>query len=151
MMAQEISGWLDHRRRAAELVRKPAATPEELAQRRARMNPRLSPQWLRYLVGQGARKDADGWRWKIDPSLRMGGFGPWRSRWSSDRLPGFPIPVLGVLGTESEPMGWGVDPDMLRSLLPAHARVEVFEDTGHFIHIEQPERTAELVLEFLAA
>ncbi|MDD9944791.1 MAG: alpha/beta hydrolase [Myxococcales bacterium] len=148
-MAKEVSSWLEHRRVAATLVRKPADTPEQLATRRARMNPRLSSDWLRYLVGQGARKDDDGWRWKIDPSLRMGGFGPWRSRWATDRLPGFPIPLLGIFGTENEPMGWGVDPEELRPYLPAHARVEVLEDTGHFIHIERPQRTAELVLEFL--
>jgi pimeloyl-ACP methyl ester carboxylesterase len=33
--------------------------------------------------------------------------------------------------------------------LPAHARVEVMRDAGHFIHIEHPRETAALVLEFL--
>ena len=65
----------------AALVRKPG-TLDELARRRGRMNPRLSREWLRYLVTVGARSDADGWRWKIDPSLRLGGFGPWRPDWS---------------------------------------------------------------------
>ena len=37
------------------------------------MNPRLSNEWLEYLVTVGAREDADGWRWKLDPSMRMGG------------------------------------------------------------------------------
>ena len=50
----------------ATLARKPG-TLDELAARRGRMNPRLSREWLRYLVTIGARKDADGWRWKIDP------------------------------------------------------------------------------------
>ena len=53
---------------------------DELAARRQRMNPRLSHEWLRYLVTVGAREDIDGWRWKIDPKLRFGGFGPWRIR-----------------------------------------------------------------------
>ena len=34
--------------------------------------------------------------------------------------------------------------------LPRGAQMEVFEDTGHFVHIEQPERVAKRVLEFLA-
>jgi pimeloyl-ACP methyl ester carboxylesterase len=148
MTRQDVEGWLEHRRKAHTLVRKPG-TLEELAERRARMNPRLSKEWLRYLVTVGAREDADGWRWKIDPSLRMGGFGPWRSRWVTERLPGFPVPMLAIFGTESEPMGWGVTPDDLRPYMPPRARLEVFESTGHFIHIERPRETAELVLDFL--
>jgi pimeloyl-ACP methyl ester carboxylesterase len=147
-MHDEIVRWLDHRRKAADLQRKPG-TLEELATRRARMNPRLPIEWLRYLVQQGARLDQDGWRWKIDPSLRMGGFGPWRSRWLTDRLPGFPIPLLVILGTEKEPMGWGVRPDDLSRLMPPDSRIEVMPNTGHFIHIEHPHETAKLVIDFL--
>ncbi len=144
----EISTWLDHRRRCADLVRKPG-TREELARRRARMNPRLSPEWLYYLTGVGARRDSDGWRWKIDPSLRMGGIGPWRGQWGVDRLPGFPIPLYGLVGTEHEEMGWGVVPEELRPCLPRDARLEVVEGVGHFLHIEQPHEIAERVLAFL--
>lgn len=149
-MHDEVSIWLDHRQRAASLSRKPG-TIDQLAVRRARMNPRLSLDWLRYLVPLGARQDSDGWRWKIDPSLRMGGFGPWRSRWLTDRLPGFPIAMLAMLGTEHEPMGWGVRREDIAPYLPTTARVEVMRDTGHFIHIEHPQETANLVLDFLEA
>jgi pimeloyl-ACP methyl ester carboxylesterase len=150
MTREDVDGWLEHRRKAHTLVRKPGSL-EELAQRRARMNPRLSPEWLRYLVTVGAREDADGWRWKIDPSLRMGGFGPWRSRWVTERLPGFPVPMLAIFGTENEPMGWGVRREDIAPYLPTSARVEVMRDTGHFIHIEHPHETASLVLDFLEA
>ena len=37
-----------------------AVTLDELAERRGRMNPRLDPAWLRYLVPIGARHDDDG-------------------------------------------------------------------------------------------
>jgi pimeloyl-ACP methyl ester carboxylesterase len=149
-MHDEVSNWLDHRQRASALARKPG-TIDQLAVRRARMNPRLSLDWLRYLVPLGARQDADGWRWKIDPSLRMGGFGPWRSRWLTDRLPGFPIPMLAILATEQEPMGWGVKREDIAPYLPLTARVEVMRHTGHFVHIEHPRETAALVLDFLEA
>jgi len=150
MTREDVEGWLAHRQKAHTLVRKPG-TLDELAKRRARMNPRLSHEWLRYLVTVGARQDDDGYRWKIDPSLRMGGFGPWRSRWVTERLPGFPVPMLAIFGTETEPMGWGVTPDDVRPFMPPRARLEVFEQTGHFIHIERPHETAELVLDFLRA
>jgi pimeloyl-ACP methyl ester carboxylesterase len=148
MLAVELEGWLDHRRSAAFATRKPG-TLDELARRRARMNPRLPLDWLRYLVSVGAREDADGWRWKLDPSMRFGGFGPWRPEWSLLRMPGLSMPFLGVLGLEIEEMGWGTKPEDVEPYLPAGARFEVLEGAGHFVHIEEPDLVAGMVLEFL--
>jgi pimeloyl-ACP methyl ester carboxylesterase len=148
MLHTELEGWLDHRRRAAESVRRPG-TLDELAERRQKMNPRLSIEWLRYLVGVGARRDPDGWRWKIDPTLRFGGFGPWRPEWSMQRMPGLAVPVLGVLGLELEAMGWGTRPEDVHPYLPARARFEALEGVGHFVHVEQPRLVADLILDFL--
>ncbi len=88
MLASDVAAWLDHRRRTSVAQRKPG-TLDELATRRGHMNPRLDHDWLRYLVTVGARRDADGWRWKIDPTIRMGGFGPWRPEWTILRLAGW--------------------------------------------------------------
>lgn len=149
LLSSELEAWLDHHRRMAELERKPG-TVDELAQRRARMNPRLPIDWLRYLVPIGARRDPDGWRWKIDPALRFGGFGPWRPSWSIERLPGLGVPLLGVLGLQPEQMGWGTEPEHIEPYLPPGARLVVFEDAGHFVHVEQPRRVADAVLDFLS-
>ena len=149
LMAQELTSWLDHRRTLVEAQRRPG-TIDELAERRARMNPRLSHEWLCYLVTIGARHDADGWRWKIDPTLRFGGFGPWRPEWSMMRLPDIGVPVLAMLGTEMDPMGWGTHPDDVRSHLPEGGRLVIVEGVGHFLHIEQPRLVADLVLEHIA-
>jgi pimeloyl-ACP methyl ester carboxylesterase len=149
LLASELTAWLDHRRRAVDAVRKPG-TIEALAERRGRMNPRMSPEWLRYLVPIGASESDDGWRWKIDPSMRLGGFGPWRPEWSMMRLPGLGMPVLGVLGLEREGMGWGTLPEDVVPYLPAGARFVPLEGVGHFVHIEQPRLIADLVLEFLS-
>jgi pimeloyl-ACP methyl ester carboxylesterase len=149
MMEEGIRSWLDHRRRIADLVRKPG-TIDELAARRGRMNPRLSYEWLRYLVTVGARKDPDGWRWKIDPALRFGGFGPWRHSWTLGTLSAVSMPLLGILGLEPEEMGWGTQRGQLEPYLPSGARIEYFEDAGHFVHVEKPQAVAELVLNFLA-
>jgi pimeloyl-ACP methyl ester carboxylesterase len=148
MLANEIAGWLDHRRHTAAASRKPG-TLDELARRRGRMNPRLPPEGLRYLASVGAREDADGWRWKIDPALRMGGFGPWRAQWAMARLPGLGMPLLAVLGLQAETMGSGTQPIDIEPNLPTAARVVGLDDTGHFVHIEQPRRVADLVLDFL--
>ena len=149
LMAQEITGWLDHRRTLVDAQRKPG-TIDELAARRARMNPRLEGDWLRYLVTTGAKEHADGWRWKIDPTLRFGGFGPWRPEWSMMRLPAIGVPILAILGTEADPMGWGTHPDDVISHLPPNGRLEIVEGAGHFIHIERPCEVAALVLEHLS-
>jgi pimeloyl-ACP methyl ester carboxylesterase len=148
LLAADLSSWLDHRRRTATAERR-AGTLDELAARRGRMNPRLDMDWLRHLVTVGGRHDPDGWRWKLDPSLRMGGFGPWRPEWSLHWLPGLPMPFLGFLGLEPEPMGWGMTPDAARAWMPRHGRLETFENVGHFVHIEAPQKTAAIVLDFL--
>jgi pimeloyl-ACP methyl ester carboxylesterase len=145
MMAQDVEGWLEHRRRTSTNNRKPG-TLEELAQRRAKMNPRLSPAWLLYLAAVGARQDGDGWRWKIDPTMRFGGFGPWRPEWTVLKLPGLPMPFLAILGNQPEEMGWGTDPERVFQYLPPGGRCEIL-DTGHFVHIEQPMLVSQLVLD----
>jgi pimeloyl-ACP methyl ester carboxylesterase len=150
LLAAELRGWLDHRAAAAAKERR-AGTIDELAARRQRMNPRLSMEWLRYLVTIGAREDADGWRWKLDPILRFGGFGPWRPEWSMMRMPGLAMPVLGVLGLQPEAMGWGTQPEDVEPWLPPSATFVPLEDAGHFVHIEQPDLVATLVLDFLGA
>jgi pimeloyl-ACP methyl ester carboxylesterase len=150
MMAAEIAGWLDHRREMIDARRKPG-TIDELARRRGRMNPRLDLDWLRYLVPIGARHDDDGWRWKIDPVMRFGGFGPWRPEWSMQRLPNIGVPLLAVLGLEFEVMGWGTKPEDVRPYLPPGARFEALDGVGHFVHIEQPRLVADMTLELLAS
>lgn len=149
-LSDELARWLEHRRQAGSKARKPG-TPEELAARRGHMNPRLSREWLLYLVSVGARHDADGWRWKIDPALRLGGFGPWRPDWTLARLPGLSVPLLGLLATVNEPMGWDTTPEMLTPFLPPEAEIFAFPETGHFIHIERPREAADRVIRFLAS
>ena len=46
-------------------------------------------------------------------------------------------------------MGWGTTADEIRPFIPAGGRLEVLTDTGHFVHIEQPELVAGMVLDFL--
>jgi pimeloyl-ACP methyl ester carboxylesterase len=149
MRRSEVSAWLDHRRSAGTKVRRPG-TLEELAERRGRMNPRLRPEWLRYLVTVGGYQAADGWRWKIDPALRMGGFGPWRPEWSMALLPSLGMPVLCVLGLAVETMGWGTLPEDVESNLPRQGRFVPLEGVGHFVHIEAPRVVADHVLELIS-
>lgn len=148
MLAEEMRGWLDHRRRTAARVRRPD-TIAGLAARRARMNPRLDRAWLEYLVTVGGRHDTDGWRWKLDPTLRFGGFGPWRPEWALGVLPSLPVPLLGILATEQEVMGWGTRARDLEPYAAPDMQIVELEGVGHFVHIEQPDEVAQLVLAFV--
>jgi pimeloyl-ACP methyl ester carboxylesterase len=82
--------------------------------------------------------------------MRPGGFGPWRPSWALERLPGLGAPLLGMMGAQPEPMGWGTTPEMIEDYLPSGALVVPFPETGHFIHIEQPREVADLALDFLS-
>lgn len=148
MLDEELTGWLDHRRRVAGRQRRPG-TIGELAERRHLMNPRLGLDWLEYLVTVGARRDPDGWRWKIDPQLRFGGFGPWRPEWSLRSIATIACPLLAILAGREEVLGWATRPADVEPYAQDGTRFEVLEDAGHFVHIEQPELVADLVLEFL--
>ena len=148
MVNGEVAAWLDHRRAATDKVRRPG-TIDELAERRSRMNTRLPHDWLAHLVRIGGYESADGWRWKIDPSMRMGGFGPWRPEWSMSLLPALSMPVLCLLGLELEVMGWGTRPEDIEPHLPPDGRLVSLEGLGHFLHIEDPETVAGYALEFL--
>jgi len=100
-------------------------------------------------VTVGGFESADGWRWKIDPTMRMGGFGPWRPEWSMLRLPGLAVPFLGVLGMEIEDMAWGTRPADVLPMLPHGGRLVPAHGLGHFVHIEDPQAMAALALEFI--
>jgi len=149
MLATELEGWLDARRAGATSVRRPG-TLEELARRRGKLNPRLPHEWLIYIAQIGARHDPDGWRWKLDPIMRFGGFGPWRPEWTMLRMAGLGMPFLGVLGLEPEEMSWGTRPDDVVPWLPRGARFVPLADTGHFVHVERPDVIAGLILDFLS-
>ena len=150
MLTGEVTGWLDHRGRTAGAQRKPG-TIDELAARRGRMNPRHSIEWLRYLVTVGASPTDEGWRWKLDPSMRFGGFGPWRPEWSLMRLAGLGVPFYGMLVEIEEEMGWGTAPDDVRPFIPDGGHLEVLDGVGHFAHIEDPRGVADRMIEFLGA
>ena len=65
------------------------------------------------------------------------------------RLPAVSAPFLAVFATEVEVMGWGTRPEDVEGFLPEGARVEEIEGAGHFMHIEQPQVVADLVLDFV--
>lgn len=142
--------FLDTRRtRAQRDTWRPYASLDDLVERRRAQNPRLSRQWLRYLAFHGARADGEGWRWKADPIMAHG-FGPWRPEWIGPSYATVRMPMLAISG--SEPDTWGPLPEPILaerlSRVPQLARCTI-RGAGHFVHIERPVETAQVVLDFL--
>ncbi len=149
---QELRRYLDYRRRLAQKPDwNPYPTLDELVRRRRAQNPRLSEAWLRYFLHWGARRGDDGWRWKSDPQMAAGA-GPWQPDWIGPGFATLRMPMLAIVG--SEPDTWGPLPEEVLADRLRHApRLErvTIPGAGHFVHVEQPERTARAIEEFLVA
>jgi pimeloyl-ACP methyl ester carboxylesterase len=148
---ERFATYLDFRRGAAENRSwRPYESFDALVDRRRQQNPRLSRDWLRYFLHYGARREADGWRWKVDPHAASG-FGPWRPDWLAAGFGRLEVPLLAVIGSITDT--WGPLPEpILAERLAGVRRLEraTVEGTGHFIHMEKPAETAALALDFIA-
>ncbi len=148
---ERCSLYLDRRRRAAARQSwRPYESLEELVARRGQQNPLLPELWLRYFVFHGARQDEDGWRWKSDPQIAAGGFGPFKSEWIAPGWRRLRAPLLALIG--SEPDTWGPLPESIlagRLENVKHLQRATVQGCGHFIHMQRPAAAARLMLEFL--
>jgi len=122
---------------------------EDLVDRRIRQNPRLTREWLRYFAYHGARETERGWIWKADPHLTRG-FGPWQPGWIAPGWAPLRVPMLAVTGTERDT--WGPLPEKLiqeRLAYVPHAERARVAGAGHFVHLERPRETADVLLAWL--
>ncbi len=149
--AERCALFLDRRRMAAERDSwRPYKSLDDLIKRRQEQNPMLSDPWLSYFVFHGAREDADGWRWKSDPHIAGGSFGPFKPEWIAPGWRRLRAPLLAMIG--SLPDTWGPLPEELlagRLENVAHLDRVTVEGAGHFIHMQQPAAAAGLMLDFL--
>jgi pimeloyl-ACP methyl ester carboxylesterase len=148
--AKRCRDFLERRRRIAERDGWRAyPSLDDLVERRRTQNPRLSREWLRYFLFHGARESAEGWVWKTDPLAGIG-FGPFRPDWIAPFWRRLRAPMLAVIG--SEPDTWGPLPEpILAGRLGHVAELEraTLQGAGHFMHMEKPRETADLLLGFL--
>ncbi len=143
-----MTRWLDSRRRG----RSPrTGTRDELAARRAVSSPRVDPAWQCHLVDVGAVQADDGsYRWKIDGAAFPYAPHPSPVAHSRTLLGALTCPVLALVAGVAEAIAGQPTMHDLRGLLPAGAQVVELDGLGHFAHVEDPDRVAELTLGFLA-
>jgi pimeloyl-ACP methyl ester carboxylesterase len=146
-----FADFLDDRRRSTRThgASRAYAALDDLVERRRRQNPRLGHDWLRYFAFHGARHTPRGWLWKAD--LRAArGFGPWRAEWVGTSWCGLTVPMLAVIGSEQDT--WGPLPEAVlgpRLENVRHLERATVAGAGHFVHMEQPRATADLLLAWL--
>jgi pimeloyl-ACP methyl ester carboxylesterase len=149
---QLCNRFLDRRRKADQRrAWRAYATFDELVARRGQQNPLLPKDWLRYFVHHGARVSEDGWRWKSDPMMVGGGFGPFKPEWIAPGWQRLRVPMLAVVG--SIPDSWGPLPEAVLEPRLAHVpQLEraTIDGAGHFVHMERPAELADVILDFLA-
>ena len=115
------------------------------AMRRARRD--VSPQRLRPLLQRGARRESDG-RWVFTHDRRLQATSRIRltERQVLAFLKGIDCPVRLVRPRQ----GWPVDEETIERRLGAIEDVEVVEvEGGHHVHLQAPQRVAEVVRGFL--
>jgi pimeloyl-ACP methyl ester carboxylesterase len=137
--------YLDRRRRATGRAWRTYPALEDLVERRRAQNPRLSREWLRYFLFHGAREVEGGWVWKTDPEF-AGGFGPWKPEWIGVSWRSLRVPMLAVVGTE--PDTWRLDDAVAAERLANVPELEraAVPGAGHFVHMERPRETADMLL-----
>lgn len=109
----------------------------------------MTREWLRYFIFHGAREEAGGWRWKADPYMPSA-FGPWRPEWIALAYATLRVPMLAIVGSETDT--WGPLPENILSERLAAVRDldrRTLQGAGHFVHIERPAETANVILDYL--
>jgi pimeloyl-ACP methyl ester carboxylesterase len=126
-------------------------TLADMAARRGRVNVRLSDAWLLHLVRHGAREVEGGFVWKADPLFPVGLPGSFSLDHLNAQHDMVTRPLLVLTGAEhdtwSELTGDELD-DRLAHL--PHARHEIVDGAGHYVHIEQPGAVLASIAAFLA-
>jgi pimeloyl-ACP methyl ester carboxylesterase len=148
---ERCARFFEMRRRAHERTAwRPYDSFEKIVARRGEQNPNLDKDWLRYFVYHGATESAEGWRWKADPMMVAGGFGPFRPSWIAPNWQRLQCTMLALIGSMDDTWGPLAESELGPRLayVPKLERATI-EGSGHFIHMERPAETAAVVLDFL--
>lgn len=127
------------------------ATQEEMVERRGQVNVRLPSAWLDHLVVHGSAETGDGFVWKSDPVFSIGFPGDFNIEYLQAEHALVRCPVLAITGGERDTWSELNPEELAERLRPiADVRHHVVRDAGHYVHVEQPDATFELIAEFVS-
>lgn len=138
--------WIKQRQNALKRQRRPYPSIEAAIERMAVMNPHTAPDLARHLAVHGTELVDGGYLFKTDPAMHVSP--PIDVSW--DERTGLwgaiACETLLVYGTNS----WFTDPITDgRAAYFRNARVEIFEDAGHWLHHDRPSEFIALLRGFL--
>jgi pimeloyl-ACP methyl ester carboxylesterase len=140
--------WIAEKHAAAGRVPRRYATIDEALARMRIANSHLTEDRARHLTIHGINRNEDGsWSWKFDNYLHVWPFIDIPEAELEVLWRGVTCPTLLMYGANS----WASNPERdgrLRHF--SNARVVEFEDAGHWLHHDQPERFIAEVKAFLA-
>ncbi len=136
--AQRLREWIEEKRRGSGRKPRRYATLEEAHERMQKENPHLSDDRARHLTLYGINQNEDGtWSWKFDNYVRF--MNPVdlpqsdvEALWAA-----IECPTLLLYGADS----WASNPaEDGRARHFRNARVELYDNAGHWLHHDQFER-----------
>jgi pimeloyl-ACP methyl ester carboxylesterase len=154
--------WIDQLKRLhrGEMALATYTSPEGVARRLMKTNPRLSQDKADWLAGHwsAARPQAEGGeRWEIlgDPAHKIINANLFRVDETLALYAGIQAPVLAVVASDDSLGHWWKGrytladfQERLKSV--RNVRLERVEDAGHMLHHDQPARVAALIETFMA-
>ena len=150
--AAVASQWLADAEKLWDRPQREYASVREMAEKRKGINIRLPMEWCEHLARHGTRPGpGGGWTWKSDHLFRLGSPTPFTDETLMAEYAEIGCPVLVLTG--SEPDQWGDLPADIRARRLAairRAHHVVVPGAGHYVHIEQPDATLDLVKAFFA-
>jgi esterase len=145
-MGGDLAGYL--REVLADLGGASYATVEEALRDRSG-GPRARPALVRHTVEEGLVRGDDGrLRWRFDGRGLAGSLDSVGEAELWAAVEAVPCPVLLLRGEHSLELSAGLAEEMVRRF--PDARLATIPDAGHDLGVEQPERVARAVLDFLA-
>lgn len=150
--AAVASQWLADAEKLWDRPQREYASVREMAEKRKGINIRLPMEWCEHLARHGTRPGpGGGWTWKSDHTFRLGSPTPFTDETLMAEYAEIRCPVLVLTG--NEPDQWGDLPADIRARRLAVLRRGhhvVVPGAGHYVHIEQPDATLDLVKAFFA-
>jgi pimeloyl-ACP methyl ester carboxylesterase len=124
---------------------------EDMAQRRRKINVRMSEEWAAHLVEHGSRPGRDGgFEWKFDPIFNVGLGGPFTIEGLLAEHGRVRCPVLALTGSEHDTWSdLSADDIAQRLAVMRDARHHVVSGAGHYLHLEQPEAVMAYIRSFI--
>ena len=124
---------------------------EDMAERRRKINLRMSEEWAAHLVQHGSRPGRDGgYEWKFDPLFNVGLGGPFTIEMLLAEYRLVQCPVLAITGSEEDTWSDLTSRDIEQRLAAiGDARHVEVSGAGHYVHLEQPDVVVDCIGAFI--